>query len=131
MNTKTLNIQALALLGDAVFSLYVREELLKLGINNPKLIQSESVKYVSAKSQSRILSELINNNLLNEDEIDIVRRGRNNKKDNHPKNTDVITYKLSTGFEALLGDLYINNKERLKEILSYIEVIKWKYMEKM
>ena len=113
MNTKTLNIQALALLGDAVFSLYVREELLKLGINNPKLIQSESVKYVSAKSQSRILSE-----------IDIVRRGRNNKKDNHPKNTDVITYKLSTGFEALLGDLYINNKERLKEILSYIEVIK-------
>lgn len=124
MNTKTLNIQALALLGDAVFSLYVREELLKLGINNPKLIQSESVKYVSAKSQSRILSELINNNLLNEDEIDIVRRGRNNKKDNHPKNTDVITYKLSTGFEALLGDLYINNKERLKEILSYIEVIK-------
>lgn len=124
MDTKTLNIQALALLGDAVFSLYVREELLKLGINNPKLIQSESVKYVSAKSQSRILSELINNNLLNEDEIDIVRRGRNNKKDNHPKNTDVITYKLSTGFEALLGDLYINNKERLKEILSYIEVIK-------
>ena len=47
---------------------------------------------------------------------------RNNKKENHPKNTDIITYKLSTGFEALLGDLYLNNKDRLKEILEQIEV---------
>ena len=44
------------------------------------------------------------------------------KNNNHPKNTDIITYKLSTGFEALLGDLYINNKERLEEILNLIEV---------
>ena len=50
---------------------------------------------------------------------------------NHPKNTDIITYKLSTGFEALLGDLYINDKERLKEILQNIEVKRWKYMERM
>ena len=122
MNTKQINVQVLALLGDAVFSLYIREELLKLGFNNPNLLQKESTNYVSAKSQARILEELINKQVLTESEIDIVKRGRNNKKDNHPKNTDIITYKLSTGFEALLGDLYLNNKERLKEILSYIEV---------
>ncbi len=122
MNTKQVNVHVLALLGDAVFSLYIREELLKQGINNPNILQRESVNYVSAKSQVRILEELLNNNKLTMTEIEIVKRGRNNKKDNHPKNTDIITYKLSTGFEALLGDLYLNDKERLKEILRNIEV---------
>ena len=122
MNTKQMNIQALALLGDAVFSVYIREQLLQLGINNPNLLQKQSINYVSAKSQAKILEELINKSILSESELEIVRRGRNNKKMNHPKNTDIITYKLSTGFEALLGDLYINNKERLKEILQNIEV---------
>ena len=122
MNTKQINIQVLALLGDAIFSLYVREELIKKGINNPNVLQKKSIDYVSAKSQARILEELINNNILTEYEIDIVKRGRNNKKENHPKNTDIITYKLSTGFVSLLGDLYINNKGRLQEILKTIEV---------
>ncbi len=122
MDTKTINVQILALLGDAVFSLYIREELLKLGINNPKKLQAKSVEYVSAKGQVKILNELLEQNLLTEEELDIVKRGRNNKKESHPKNTEIITYKLSTGFEALLGDLYLNNKERLQEILNKIEV---------
>ena len=122
MNTKTINVQILALLGDAIFSLYIREELLKLGINNPKKLQAKSVEYVSAKGQVKILNELIQQNLLTEEELDTVKRGRNNKKESHPKNTEIITYKLSTGFEALLGDLYLNNKERLHEILNKIEV---------
>ena len=122
MNTKTINVQILALLGDAIFSLYIREELLKLGINNPKKLQAKSVEYVSAKGQVKILNELIEQNILTEEELDIVKRGRNNKKESHPKNTEIITYKLSTGFEALLGDLYLNNKERLDELLGKIEV---------
>lgn len=122
MNTNTINIQVLALLGDAIFSLYIREELIKRGFNNINEIQQKQVEYVSAKGQVKILNNLIDNNLLTEEELDIVKRGRNNKKDNHPKNTDIITYKLSTGFEALLGVLYIDNKERLQEILNLIEV---------
>lgn len=122
MNTKMVNIQILALLGDAVFSLYIREELLKRGINNPGKLQQKSVEYVSAKGQAKILNHLINTGALNEEELEIVKRGRNNKKESHPKNTEVITYKLSTGFEALLGDLYLNNKDRLEEILKKIEV---------
>ena len=122
MNTKTVNIQILALIGDAVFSLYIREELLKLGINNPKKLQQKSIEYVSARGQVKILNNLIDNNFLTEEELDIVKRGRNNKKDSHPKNTEIITYKLSTGFEALIGDLYINDKDRLKEVLEEIEV---------
>lgn len=122
MNTKTINVQVLALLGDTVLSLYIREELLKQGINNANKLQDMSIKYVSAKGEVTILNKLIEDNLLTEEELDIIKRGRNNKKENHPKNTDIITYKLSTGFEALLGDLYLNDKERLKEILNKIEV---------
>ena len=122
MNTKTINIQVLALLGDAVYSLYIREKLIKEGINDSNKLQKLIIEYVSAKGEVKALNYLIDNNLLTDDELDIVKRGRNYKNNSHPKNTDIITYKLSTGFESLLGDLYLNNNERLYEILSLIEV---------
>lgn len=122
MNTKLINIQVLALLGDAIYSLYIREELIKQGINNIEKLQKKQVEYVSAKGETKILNHLIDNNILTEEELDIVKRGRNYKNNSHPKNTDIITYKLSTGFESLLGDLYISNKNRLEEILNLIEV---------
>lgn len=122
MNTKTINIQVLALLGDAVYSLYIREKLIKKGINDSNKLQKLIIEYVSAKGEVKALNYLIENNYLTEEEQEIIKRGRNYKNNNHPKNTDIITYKLSTGFEALLGDLYINNKERLEEILNLIEV---------
>lgn len=122
MNTKTINIQVLALLGDAVYSLYIREKLIKEGINDSNKLQKLIIEYVSAKGEVKALNYLIENNYLTEEEQEIIKRGRNYKNNNPPKNTDIITYKLSTGFEALLGDLYINNKERLEEILNLIEV---------
>ena len=122
MNTKTINIQVLDLLGDAVYSLYIREKLIKEGINDSNKLQKLIIEYVSAKGEVKALNYLIENNYLTEEEQEIIKRGRNYKNNNHPKNTDIITYKLSTGFEALLGDLYINNKERLEEILNLIEV---------
>ena len=122
MNTKLINIQVLALLGDAIYSLYIREKLIKLGYNDIEKIQKKQEEYVSAKGEVKALNYLIDNNLLTDDELDIVKRGRNYKNNSHPKNTDIITYKLSTGFESLLGDLYLNNNERLYEILSLIEV---------
>ena len=122
MNTKTINIQVLALLGDAVYSLYIREKLIKEGINDSNKLQKLIIEYVSAKGEVKALNYLIENNYLTEEEQEIIKRGRNYKNNIHPKNTDIITYKLSTGFEALLGDLYINNKERLEEILNLIEV---------
>ncbi len=122
MNTKSINIQALAFIGDAVLSLYIREELLKKGIVKANILQKKTTEYVSAKGEVKILNHLITSGILTEEEIEIIRRGRNNKKDSHPKNTDIITYKWSTGFEALLGYLYLNNIVRLKEILKEIEV---------
>ena len=120
MKTLEINIISLAYLGDAVYELYIREYLLKKGIAKVEDLMKESIKYVSAKNQTRILKELINNNILTNEEKDIVNRGRNYKRSSHPKNTDIITYKISSGFEALIGYLYLENKLRLNEIMKII-----------
>lgn len=123
MNIDTINIIVLAYLGDSIYELYIRESLIKKGIQKVEELQKSATKYVSAKGQVNILNYLIDNNLLTEEELDIVKRGRNNKRSNHPKNTNIITYKMSTGFEALVGYLYLSDKkDRLKEIFNYIEV---------
>ena len=121
MDLNLINVITLAYIGDAVYEVYVREYLVKKGIAKVEELQKESVKYVSAKNQCKILSYLMDNNLLTEIELDVVRRGRNYKRTSHPKNTDIITYKMSSGFEAMIGYLYLNNdKDRLNEIINYI-----------
>lgn len=108
-----------AYLGDAVYELCVREYLINKGISNVHDLQTKSLDYVSAKSQRRILEDLINKEFLTKEEIEIVIRGRN--ADSHKsKTTDVITYHKATGFECLIGFLYQNNKERLKKLMEEI-----------
>ena len=121
MDIRMINVISLAYLGDSVYEVYIREHLMKKGIALVEDLQREAIKYVSAKNQSKILKWLINNNYLSEDELDIVKRGRNYRRGSHPKNTDIITYKNSTGFETLIGYLYLNNeKDRMKEIIKYV-----------
>ena len=121
MNAKEINVITLAYLGDAIYEVYVRDYLIKKGIAKVEELQKAAIKYVSAKSQSKILNFLIDGQILSEEEIDIVKRGRNYNRASHPKNTDIITYKLATGLECLIGYLYLdNNKERIDEIMNYI-----------
>lgn len=121
MNVDLINVITLAYLGDAVYEVYVRDYLIKKGIAKVEELQKEAINLVSAKSQSKILDYLINNNILSDDEINIVKRGRNYKRESHPKNTDIITYKMSTGFETLIGYLYFDNKiDRIDEIINII-----------
>lgn len=121
MDLFTINVITLAYLGDAVYEVYVRNYLIDTGVALVDDLQKEAIKYVSAKSQSRILTGLIDNNVLTDEEKDIVKRGRNYKRNTHPKNTDIITYKLSTGFEALIGYLYLSKQsDRLNEIMMII-----------
>ena len=121
MDINTINVITLAYLGDSVYEVYIREYLIKKGIAKVEELQNKAIKYVSAKGQAQILNYLIENNYLSNEEIDIVKRGRNYKRDSHPKNTDIITYKISTGFETLIGYLYLNNrKDRLDEIINFI-----------
>lgn len=122
MNTDSMNVITLAYLGDSVYEVYIREYLISKGIVYVVDLQKEAIKYVSAKSQAKILDYLVNNNYLSEEEVSIVKRGRNYKRDSHPKNTDIITYKKSTGFECLVGYLYLSkNINRLDEIMNIIK----------
>ena len=121
MDVKEINVITLAYLGDAVYEVFIRDYLINKGIAKVEELQKEAIKYVSAKAQARILNYLINNNYLSNEEIEIVKRGRNYKRDTHPKNTDIITYKMSTGFESLIGYLYLDNKkERINKIMNHI-----------
>ena len=121
MDTRNINIITLAYMGDAVYEVYIRKALIEKNIALVDDLQKVAVNYVSAKSQSKILNFLIDNGVLTLEEMDIVKRGRNYKRASHPKNTDILTYKNSTGFEALIGYLYlINNKERLDEIMNIV-----------
>lgn len=108
--------QALAYLGDAVFELYVRQYLLSLPNHRPHALHREAIGLVSARAQARLLEEWMP--LLSEDELEIVRRGRNAKTGSMPKNAEVLEYRHSTAFECLIGYLFCERKfERLKELL--------------
>lgn len=121
MQTQNINVLALAYLGDAIYEIYIREYLLNKNIVKVKELQEEAIKYVSAKSQSEFLKKIIENNFLNEEEISIIKRARNHKSHKAPKGTNIITYKNSTGLEALIGYLYLNKKRnRIEEIMKYI-----------
>ncbi len=118
-----VNIISLAYLGDAVYELYIRKYLVNKGIYKSKDLHKESLNYITAKSQARIVNELMEKNIFSEEELDIIKRARNNKKSYHPQSTDIMTYKMSTGFEALIGYLYLNDKiKRIEEIMKLIEV---------
>lgn len=114
-----MNNLVLAYLGDAVYELMVREYLINKGISKVKNLQEESLNYVSATSQRRILEDLENKNILTPNEKDIILRGRN--ASSHPsKSTDIVTYHKATGFECLIGYLYLNDQKRLNEIKEII-----------
>lgn len=133
MNVNQINALVLAYLGDAIYELYVREHLIKTGINKVNDLQKEAVKYVSARSQALFLDCLIKDNFLAEDELDLVKRARNTKSASHPKNVDILTYRHATALEALIGYLDIlGSKERIKIIMKKIVgEEEWLYMEKM
>ena len=115
------NSLSLAYLGDAVYELYIRTYLLSKGNYKVGDLQNMAVKYVSAKAQSAFLDKMIDDNFLTEEELTIVKRARNHKSHQSPKHTDIITYKKSTGLEALIGYLKITKKKkRIEEIMKYI-----------
>lgn len=105
-----------AYVGDSVYELYVRVHLTNTSNAKPHKLHLESIKYVKAKSQADILEKIKEN--LSEEELEIVKRGRNTENHHVAKNASVADYSQSTGFEALIGYLYLTkNDERLKEVL--------------
>lgn len=116
-----MNPLTLAYLGDAIYEVYIRENLINNNIVYVKDLQDKAICYVSAKGQAKVLKRLCDDDLLKEDEKDIMMRARNYKSTHHPKNCDIVTYKYSTAFEAIIGYLYMKKDiKRIEEILTYV-----------
>ncbi len=110
-----------AYIGDCVYELYVRQELINKTNLKPHKLHIEAINYVKASKQAQILKGIMDK--LTEEEQDAVRRGRNSENHHLPKNASVEDYMYSTAFEALIGYLYLSRQdERLKEILGLIEI---------
>ncbi len=121
MDINNMNILVLAYLGDNIYEYYIRKYLINKGIADVNSLQSESIKYVSAKAQKEIVDKLINANFFSEDELDVFKRARNHKGNRHPKNCDIVTYKYATGLEAVIGYLELTSKrDRIENIMNNI-----------
>ena len=120
----TMSPLVLAYLGDTVYESYIREHLIRQNINRKvNNLHKLAIQYSKANAQATIIHELEDE--LTEEEMKIFKRGRNQKSHTAPKNADIIDYKYATGFEALIGYLYLSeDKERLEYIVKKgIEII--------
>lgn len=106
----------LAYVGDAVYEVFIRTKLTENGDKKVNRLHKEAKNFVSAKAQCQIIEQLLGT--LTPDETDIFKRGRNTKVNTKAKNADFKEYHNATGFESLLGYLYLSgNKERLIELM--------------
>ena len=115
-----VNAVTLAFLGDAVYALFVREALVKSNSGKASSLQRSASKVLSAKGQSAFLERV--SALFTQDEEEVYKRGRNAKKPTKSKNASAVEYARSTGFEAVLGYLYLaGDMQRIDYLLSFID----------
>ena len=113
----SLNSSTLAYLGDAVFEVIVREKIVMEKPGDAGRAHHTAVRYVSAAGQALAAKTMIAEGFLTEEEEQIYKRARNHRSMSRPQNADPKEYKIATGFEALLGFLYLSDeRERLREI---------------
>ena len=114
-----LSATALAHIGDAVFEVMVRGNLISRGLCKAGDLHKNTVLSVSAAAQKEAAEKILP--LLTEEETDIFRRARNAKVNSIPKHSDYATYHTSTAFEALWGYLYLLGRyDRLNEFFEII-----------
>lgn len=116
-----MNGLSLAYIGDAIYELEVRQHLLSLGLTKVNDLQKRSKHYVSAKAHAALFDLMITDNLLTDTELIYFKRGRNAKSRTKAKNTDVVSYRVSTGVEALFGFLYLSQQhDRIQSLMTWI-----------
>jgi ribonuclease III family protein len=111
-----LSVSSLAYLGDCVFELYIRLYVLQKSGKPTKSVHKEAVRIVSAKAQAHSFRILLD--LLDEEETHVFKRGRNSHSKSTAKNASLVDYRVATGFETLIGYLFLHKREeRIKELI--------------
>ena len=106
----------LAYMGDAVFEVFVREMLVRKANVQVNKLHKRASSIVKAEAQARMIAAIKDE--LTEKEKSIYKRGRNAKSHTTAKNASVSDYRKATGFEALMGYLYLNGEhKRMTELM--------------
>lgn len=123
---KLISPLKLAYIGDAVYEVYIRSYVVNKIKTNVNSMNKMAVKYVKAEAQAKVARGL--KDLVSEKEWTILKRGRNQKSATVAKNASIGDYRYATGFEALIGYLYLSgNNDRIREIIKYsIDVLEGK-----
>ncbi|HGA2187910.1 TPA: Mini-ribonuclease 3 [Streptococcus agalactiae] len=119
IDVRLINGIALAFEGDAVYSLYIRRHLIMQGFTKPNQLHRKATQYVSANAQALLINAMLEENILTDEEQLIYKRGRNANSHTKAKNADIITYRMSTGFEALMG--YLDMTGQIKRLGTLIQ----------
>ncbi len=119
-----LNGLTLAYIGDAYYELSIRMHLIHNKLTNVNDLHKKAIKFTSGTAQASIIIKMMEENLVSENEIETFKRGRNASGPGR-KNIDAKTYHYATGFETLIGELYLKDKNRADELIQlailYIE----------
>ncbi len=108
----------LAYIGDAVYELVIRSMILTEGNAPVNKLHKRSSGLVKAETQAKIIKVFLDEELLTEDELRVYKRGRNAQSYTKAKNASVVDYRMATGFEALMGYLYLLEKsDRMMELI--------------
>ncbi len=113
---RTIPGLTLAYLGDCIYELIIRSMLVEQGIMHVSDLNKAAVAHVRAGAQAKLMQSI--EGKLTEDETAVYHRGRNAKSASIPKNASVAEYRTATGFEALMGYLYLKGETgRILELL--------------
>jgi len=116
VNPNELAPLILAHIGDAIYEVVIRTITLSKGNRAIEKVHKDATKYVNAKAQAEIIEKI--QPLLTEEELNIYKRGRNAKSNTKAKNASITDYRKATGFEALMGYLYLLNKtDRMLDLI--------------
>lgn len=117
VDIKTYSPLTLAYIGDAIYDLIIRTIVVDKGNTKPGNLHKTTSQLVKAHAQSEMMHAIFEK--LTEEEQDIFRRGRNAKSPTMAKNATMLDYRRATGFEALMGYLYLQDQfDRILELVS-------------
>ncbi len=116
-NPNEISTLGLAFVGDGVYDLIVREELVCHANRPVKELNLKKVEVVRCEAQARLVKRI--EPYLTEEEANIIRRGRNAHTGHAPKNASMADYHMATALEALIGYLYLSdNIDRIRELIA-------------
>lgn len=116
MEAHLINGVALAYIGDAYYELRIRRYLLSLGITKVNDLHKKAIQFTAGSVQAGLIDRFIETNVLSEIEMTYYKKGRNASGPGR-KNIDIATYHKSTGFESLMGYLYLTDLTRCDALI--------------